>query len=126
MSLEQHFDLHALSSRNYDGFGDFNIFGSDCYGPESFGISEDATKPKQQQQQQQQREDGLRRYQCPKCGKSYKYPGDMKKHMRFQCGQEPKFECPYCRKRTKVSSNMYAHVRGMHSDLPLYIIDLNK
>lgn len=112
-SLEQHFGLHAPLLQSYDGtaFGDSNTF--DWY-------SENATK------QQHQREEGHRRYLCPKCGNSYKYLGDMKKHMRFQCGQEPKFECPYCRKRSKVSSNMYAHVRTMHSDQPIYIIDLSK
>lgn len=111
-SLEQHFGLHASSLQSYDGtaFGESNTF--DWY-PEK-------------QQQRQQREEGHRRYLCPKCGNSYKYLGDMKKHMRFQCGQEPKFECPYCRKRSKVSSNMYAHVRTMHSDQPIYIIDLSK
>lgn len=103
--------LHASSLQNYDssGFGDSSTF--DWY-------PENATK------QQQQREEGHRRYLCPKCGNSYKYLGDMKKHMRFQCGQEPKFECPYCHKRSKVSSNMYAHVRTMHSEQPIYIIDL--
>ncbi|KAG5320217.1 LOLA3 protein, partial [Pseudoatta argentina] len=65
-----------------------------------------------------------RRYLCPRCSNSYKYLSDMKKHLRFQCGQEPRFECPYCQKRTKVSSNMYAHVRAMHSDQPMYIIDV--
>lgn len=67
-----------------------------------------------------------RRFQCPKCNNSYKYLGDMKKHLRFQCGQEPKFQCPYCRKRAKVSSNMYSHVRSMHRDQPMYIINLSK
>ncbi|XP_024874900.1 longitudinals lacking protein, isoforms A/B/D/L-like isoform X4 [Temnothorax curvispinosus] len=116
IALEQHLGcLHVPSLQSYDstGFGDSNTFGSDWY-------PENATK------QQQQREEGHRRYLCPKCGNSYKYLGDMKKHMRFQCGQEPKFECPYCRKRSKVSSNMYAHVRTMHGDQPIYIIDLSK
>jgi hypothetical protein len=65
------------------------------------------------------------RFCCPKCNKSYKYPGDMKKHLRFQCGQEPKFKCPYCPKKAKVSSNMYAHVRNRHSNCPTYITELN-
>lgn len=122
MSLEQHLVLHtSTSSQSYDGFGDSSIqlvCESNNYGPDWY--PENATK--------QQRDDplGQRRYQCPKCGNKYKYPGDMKKHVRFQCGQEPKFQCPYCRKRAKVSSNMYAHVRSMHGDLPIYIIDLNK
>ncbi|KAG7205689.1 hypothetical protein KM043_007638 [Ampulex compressa] len=72
------------------------------------------------------RQDTVRRFKCPKCGNGYKYLGDMKKHLRFQCGQEPNFECPYCHKRAKVSSNMYAHVRSVHADQPIYIIDLNK
>lgn len=121
MSLEQHLVLHAAtSSQGYDGFGDSNVQlaceSNNIYGPDWYNESP----------AKQQRDDGQRRYQCPKCGNKYKYVGDMKKHLRFQCGQEPKFQCPYCRKRAKVSSNMYAHVRSMHSDLPIYIIDLNK
>ncbi|XP_029161823.1 longitudinals lacking protein, isoforms A/B/D/L isoform X4 [Nylanderia fulva] len=120
MSLEQHLALHAaISSQGYDGFGDSNVQlvcdSNNTYGPDWY---ENPAK--------HQRDDGQRRYQCPKCGNRYKYVGDMKKHLRFQCGQEPKFECPYCRKRSKVSSNMYAHVRSMHGDRPIYIIDLNK
>ncbi|XP_012225980.1 longitudinals lacking protein, isoforms A/B/D/L isoform X5 [Linepithema humile] len=121
MSLDQHL-LHAAASSSQayiDSFvdsvqltSDSSTFGSDWY-------AENAGK-------QQHRDDGQRRFRCPKCGNSYKYLGDMKKHVRFQCGQEPKFECPYCRKRAKVSSNMYAHVRSMHGDYPIYIVDLNK
>ncbi|XP_050455542.1 longitudinals lacking protein, isoforms F/I/K/T-like isoform X8 [Cataglyphis hispanica] len=119
--LEQHLVLHATtSSQSYDGFGDTNVQlaceSGNTYGPDWY--PDNAMK--------QQRDDGQRRYQCPKCGNRYKYLGDMKKHVRFQCGQEPKFQCPYCRKRAKVSSNMYAHVRSIHGDLPIYIIDLNK
>ena len=112
-SPEQHLGrIPLLQSYDSASFRDSNIFRSDWY-------SENVTK-----QQQQQREEGHRRYLCPKCSNSYKYLGDMKKHLRFQCGQEPRFECPYCQKRTKVSSNMYAHVRAMHSDQPMYIIDV--
>lgn len=113
---EQHLGLHTPSLQSYDGasFRNSNTFGSDWY-------PENVTK-----QQQQQRDEGFQRFLCPQCGNSYKYLGDMKKHMRFQCGQEPRFGCPYCQKRTKVSSNMYAHVRAMHSDQPMYIIDLMK
>ncbi|XP_032662667.1 longitudinals lacking protein, isoforms F/I/K/T-like isoform X6 [Odontomachus brunneus] len=126
MSLEQHLAFQAASSQSYDaGFGDSvhptcdsNTFG-DWY-------PEGATKQQLQQQQLHQRDNSQRRFRCPKCSNSYKYLGDMKKHVRFQCGQEPKFQCPYCRKRAKVSSNMYAHVRSMHNDLPIYIIDLDK
>lgn len=113
VSLEQQLlGLHA-SSLQSDGAG----FGDSNTGPDWY--PENATK-------QQQRDEGHRRFQCCQCSNSYKYLGDLKKHIRFQCGLEPKFECPYCRKRTKVSSNMYAHVRTMHSDQPTYIINLNK
>ncbi|XP_014487861.1 PREDICTED: zinc finger and BTB domain-containing protein 8A-like, partial [Dinoponera quadriceps] len=126
MSLEQHLAFQGGSSQSYDSaFGDSahpacdsNAF-SDWY-------TEGATKQQQQQQLLQQQDSSQRRFLCPKCNNSYKYLGDMKKHVRFQCGQEPKFQCPYCRKRAKVSSNMYAHVRSMHNDLPIYIIDLDK
>lgn len=119
VSLEQHLTRQVTPSQSYEpGFEDSAQIDSNSF---SDWYSEDAAK-----QQQQQRDDSQRRFRCPKCGNSYKYLGDMKKHVRFQCGQEPKFECPYCRKRAKVSSNMYAHVRSMHSNLPIYIIDLNK
>ncbi|EFN84249.1 Longitudinals lacking protein, isoform G [Harpegnathos saltator] len=130
LSLEQHLAFQAASSQSYDAGDDFGNDSVHSTGvpPNAFGdwYPEGAAATKQQQQQLPQRDNSQRRYRCPKCSNSYKYLGDMKKHVRFQCGQEPKFQCPYCRKRAKVSSNMYAHVRSMHNDLPIYIIDLDK
>lgn len=120
ISLEQHLVLPTTSSQSYDGFGDSSSqLACESNNCGSVWYPKNATKQQRDPLRQQ-------RYQCPKCGNKYKYLGDMKKHLRFQCGKEPKFQCPYCRKRTKVSSNMYAHVRSMHGDLPIYIIDLNR
>lgn len=123
ISLEQHFALRATSScQAYDSqtFSDSAqlVCDSDTFGD---WCSANTTNTRQQDDTTTQQ-----RFRCPRCSNSYKYLGDMKKHVRFQCGQEPKFECPYCCKRAKVSSNMYAHVRTMHVNKPIYIINLKQ
>ncbi|XP_020290047.1 longitudinals lacking protein, isoforms A/B/D/L-like isoform X3 [Pseudomyrmex gracilis] len=135
MPLEQRVVFHSTLQKHHDdGFGNYvllpfdsnTVVRSDWY---SDNISEQQQQQHQQQQQQQQpaqQNDEQRRSKCPKCGKSYKYLGDMKKHLRFQCGKKPGFECPYCHKRAYISSNMYSHVRSVHSDLSTFIIDLHK
>ncbi|EDS41874.1 hypothetical protein CpipJ_CPIJ015578 [Culex quinquefasciatus] len=34
-------------------------------------------------------------YTCSRCGNSYARPHSLNRHIRFECGVEPKFECPF-------------------------------
>lgn len=65
-----------------------------------------------------------RYYPCYKCGKSFTRKNNLYNHLKFQCGQLPKFNCPYCTYRTKHSSNVRSHVRRIHPDQRVYVLDL--
>jgi hypothetical protein len=50
-------------------------------------------------------------YSCSRCGNSYARPHSLNRHVRFECGVEPKFECPICHKKSKHKHNLVLHMR---------------
>ncbi|XP_026481462.1 zinc finger protein 480-like [Ctenocephalides felis] len=36
-------------------------------------------------------------YRCHLCGKCYMHKGNMRRHMRFECGKPPHLKCDHCR-----------------------------
>ncbi|XP_073976587.1 uncharacterized protein isoform X7 [Rhodnius prolixus] len=50
-------------------------------------------------------------FTCPKCGNSYARPHSLSRHIRFECGVDPKFECPICHKKSKHKHNLMLHMR---------------
>lgn len=50
-------------------------------------------------------------YACQRCGNSYARPHSLNRHIRFECGVEPKFECPVCHKKSKHKHNLVLHMR---------------
>lgn len=50
-------------------------------------------------------------YTCERCGNSYARPHSLNRHVRFECGVEPKFECPICHKKSKHKHNLVLHMR---------------
>lgn len=50
-------------------------------------------------------------YSCQRCGNSYARPHSLNRHIRFECGVEPKFECPVCHKKSKHKHNLVLHMR---------------
>uniref|UniRef100_A0A182SW85 C2H2-type domain-containing protein n=1 Tax=Anopheles maculatus TaxID=74869 RepID=A0A182SW85_9DIPT len=48
-------------------------------------------------------------YSCTRCGNSYARPHSLNRHIRFECGVEPKFECPVCHKKSKHKHNLVLH-----------------
>lgn len=50
-------------------------------------------------------------YSCSRCGNSYARPHSLNRHIRFECGVEPKFECPVCHKKSKHKHNLVLHMR---------------
>ena len=61
-------------------------------------------------------------YHCPRCNAGYKYKKTLHTHMKYDCGQVPRFGCPYCPMRNKCSSNIYKHVRMRHPGQPVTIL----
>ncbi|XP_053974135.1 longitudinals lacking protein, isoforms A/B/D/L-like isoform X26 [Hylaeus volcanicus] len=65
-----------------------------------------------------------RSYPCHKCGNAFTRKNNLYNHLKFQCGQLPRFNCPYCSYRTRHSSNVRSHVRRMHPGLRVYVLDV--
>ncbi|KAL1129458.1 hypothetical protein AAG570_013984 [Ranatra chinensis] len=50
-------------------------------------------------------------FTCTRCGNSYARPHSLSRHLRFECGVDPKFECPICHKKSKHKHNLMLHMR---------------
>lgn len=72
--------------------------------------------------QQQQPE---KSFACPRCLKCFKVKGNMVRHFKNECMQEPKFSCPYCPFRSRQTSNVLTHVRIKHTNKRVYYYTLN-
>lgn len=55
-------------------------------------------------------------HNCPQCGREYKHRHNMINHMRYECGQRPKFMCPYCGLHCKLKGNFKKHLQKQHHD----------
>ncbi|CAL7939895.1 unnamed protein product [Xylocopa violacea] len=56
-------------------------------------------------------------YPCKNCGKVYNYYSSLARHLKHECGVEPKFHCPLCPYRTKHKSSLNTHLNGRHMKL---------
>ncbi|XP_036145738.1 zinc finger protein 568-like [Monomorium pharaonis] len=66
-----------------------------------------------------------RSYPCHKCGSAFTRKNNLYNHLKFQCGQLPRFNCPYCSYRTKHSSNVRSHIRRIHPNESVYVLDIS-
>jgi hypothetical protein len=55
-------------------------------------------------------------FQCPNCGKFYKYRRNMLSHFKLECGMEPQFCCQFCPRRYKQKSKLQIHIGSKHSN----------
>ncbi|KAK3915459.1 Longitudinals lacking protein, isoforms A/B/D/L [Frankliniella fusca] len=58
------------------------------------------------------------RFECPRCGKVYRWKGNLKQHLNVECGKEPQLQCLYCIYRCKHKSSMNRHMKHLHAWSP--------
>jgi len=58
----------------------------------------------------------LKPFRCPKCGKTYKNKGSLKRHLDDECGKPPKHFCDLCEppKGFKQKTNFQRHRQTKH------------
>ncbi|CAD1473886.1 unnamed protein product, partial [Heterotrigona itama] len=64
------------------------------------------------------------KFPCPNCSSVFNRKNNLQKHLKYECGQLPRFKCPYCEYCSKKTSNVRAHIRSIHSGYTVYVIDL--
>ncbi|XP_032662681.1 longitudinals lacking protein, isoforms A/B/D/L-like [Odontomachus brunneus] len=65
-------------------------------------------------------------FECPTCGKSYKWYRGLHRHLKYECGKAPRFRCPHCVYTGKHRSHVYSHIKSNHQDRPVYAIDIQQ
>lgn len=59
------------------------------------------------------------KFVCPNnCGRSYKRNCTVRRHLKFECGIEPKFECFICYKKFSYQVAVKKHLISVHKKLP--------
>ncbi|XP_076621338.1 uncharacterized protein LOC143341872 isoform X26 [Colletes latitarsis] len=64
------------------------------------------------------------RFPCPKCTSTFNRKNNLYSHLKYECGQLPRFGCPYCDYASKKSSNVRAHVGRKHNGDKVNVINL--
>lgn len=53
-------------------------------------------------------------FMCPKCTKTYRLKHSLTRHIKFECGQEPKYACKLCDRRFKHKYDLGVHEKNKH------------
>ncbi|KAL0132406.1 hypothetical protein PUN28_000283 [Cardiocondyla obscurior] len=64
------------------------------------------------------------RYPCTNCPSTFGQKKSLLTHLRYECGQPPRFKCPYCDLLSKKSSNVQKHIRRKHEGYDVYVQDI--
>ncbi|XP_031346979.1 longitudinals lacking protein, isoforms A/B/D/L isoform X13 [Photinus pyralis] len=51
---------------------------------------------------------------CPDCGRRYKLKSSLSKHLKWECGKEPRFKCPFCDYQAKQKIHLVRHMDRHH------------
>lgn len=66
------------------------------------------------------------KYACPNpnCRSVFAWKRNLTSHLRYQCGQQPRFKCPYCEYKCKVKTDIRKHIKTKHKNRDVYVIDV--
>lgn len=57
---------------------------------------------------------GKGNYRCTNCGRTYSQNYNLRRHLDYECGQEPRFKCGNCGKKFKRKSVLQEHLVYIH------------
>ncbi|XP_011640013.1 longitudinals lacking protein isoform X23 [Pogonomyrmex barbatus] len=63
-------------------------------------------------------------FPCTNCPSVYNKKGSLMTHLRYECGQPPRFKCPYCDLISKKTSNVQQHIRRRHKNCVVWVQDI--
>lgn len=67
-----------------------------------------------------------KKFRCVNCGSCFTHDRSFKRHLRYECQQDPRFKCPSCDFRSRWTFNVYNHVRKRHQGTVVRCIDIGK
>lgn len=60
----------------------------------------------------------------PNCRSVFAWKKNLISHLRYQCGQQPRFKCPYCDYLCKIKTDVRKHIRAKHQNYDVHVIDI--
>jgi hypothetical protein len=52
------------------------------------------------------------RFVCARCSKYYKHRGTILRHLKYECGKEPRYQCSLCAFKCKRYDHLYTHMNS--------------
>ncbi|XP_024889514.1 zinc finger X-chromosomal protein-like [Temnothorax curvispinosus] len=62
----------------------------------------------------------------PNCQSSFGLKSNLGTHIRYHCGQKPRFKCPYCDYICKFKADVKKHIQARHQNCYVYVIDIER
>lgn len=53
-------------------------------------------------------------FMCSNCTRTYRLKHSLLRHMRLECGKEPKYTCSECNRKFKHKYDLNVHIRSKH------------
>jgi len=66
------------------------------------------------------------RFPCPNrnCGRVFNWKRNLTRHLKYECGVQPRFKCPYCDYYGKLKGNVSKHLIRRHKNRKIFVVDL--
>ncbi|XP_071634160.1 uncharacterized protein [Temnothorax longispinosus] len=66
------------------------------------------------------------KFSCPNsnCRRAFGLKHNLYRHLRYECGQKPRFKCPYCDYACKFKFDIKRHIQAKHKNCYVYVIDI--
>ena len=62
----------------------------------------------------------------PNCRSTFVWKRNLLSHLRYQCGQAPKFKCPYCEYKCIARPGVRRHIKLKHKNHDVYVLDMSQ